>query len=103
MLIYLYFPILMSKICLNCNENETAEMTAHNICDQCYDNAGRFLEENVLLIKAVPDLLDACRNAWDALNQCPMKRLNNDRTSYDVAADLGRLLRQLDRRGPGAA
>lgn len=99
-MIYFFFQILMSCVCLHCDENETEVV---NICDECYFNAGRFLEENVLLINAIPNLLNACRDALDALNQCPMKRLNNDRTSYDVAADLSRLLRQLDRRGPGAA
>ena len=45
----------MSHICRLCEENETPD--GHNtICDPCYDNAVKYLEQNVALIKAIPYL-----------------------------------------------
>ena len=36
------------------------------ICDECYKNAGRFLEDNIHQIKAIPFLINA---AWLALEE----------------------------------
>ena len=48
----------MSRICLLCDENETPD-GHNNICDPCFDNAGEYVERNINLIKAIPDLLEA--------------------------------------------
>ena len=51
----------MSRICLLCTENKTPGSES-KICDPCYDNAGEFLERNVDRIKAIPYLLETCRD-----------------------------------------
>lgn len=51
----------MSHICLLCTENETPGSDS-KICDRCYDNAGEYLERNADRIKALPYLLETCRD-----------------------------------------
>lgn len=45
--------------------------------------------------RSQPQLLAAVREAADCLNELPRTRLTDGRTSYDVAARLGRLLREV--------
>lgn len=46
----------MLKICLLCCDNETSA-SHHILCDACLDNAGHYLETNLTIIKAIPDLI----------------------------------------------
>jgi len=56
----------ISQICLLCGENETQEGTQkHKVCDQCYENAGDYLEQNVEMLALIPDLIDVCTQACD--------------------------------------
>jgi hypothetical protein len=62
----------MSRICLHCHENETPD--GHNkICDACFDNAGNWIEQNVVMIEAGPKLLKALKHALRRLNEIPHK------------------------------
>lgn len=59
----------MFQHCLLCRENETTDDRT-DLCDACYDNAGRYLDTNIRLIVAIPFLLDACQTALAELH-CP--------------------------------
>ena len=52
----------MSMICLHCGENETPEgEPLFRICDSCFDYAGDYLETNIHLIRAIPELIDLAK------------------------------------------
>jgi hypothetical protein len=59
----------MSTRCLLCQANNTPGGHTH-ICDECYDNAGNYVDTNIHLILALPYLLDACETALRDLH-CP--------------------------------
>ena len=48
----------MSRVCLVCQENETAEGTHRKVCEACYENAGDELERHVELYVAAPALAE---------------------------------------------
>jgi len=50
----------MPTICLLCGENETPDAT-HSICDPCFNDAGNYIETNIHMILAIPDLLKCTR------------------------------------------
>lgn len=59
----------MSTLWLLCAENNTPGGRTR-ICDECYNNAGNYLDTNIHLILAIPQLIGACEAALADLH-CP--------------------------------
>lgn len=59
----------MSKLCLLCGQKEKAESRT-NLCDDCYNNAGEYIDTNIHLMLALSELVTACETALAEFH-CP--------------------------------